>query len=560
MRMLCNAMIASANFTVKSNGTELQPPLQPPLQSPPSPSPPSPSAPPQPRSPLEELGERQSGQASDKNTQQENMETEPLQSRTGQALLERTARATELESELRAAVASRATVEFELRAEKASRADVAQELLAEKAVRRDLDQKLAALERSNQAAKHEIQKLRGNLTVSTAQVATQSGAGRVDEYSTGTDTAEQVSVLKGSLEKLNGKRDIHGIGQIDIDSILHQVFTWLREESDLYVLKPDGYDDSATGFLRGEAEAKVFAAFKAAGVLRPHPSVDDSMFRATHGAAIPRGTGVQHVDLEEFQSLLGLDPHSKSLVMLNPHSPRQERCLATPPQTGTPTGCDSGRRPVPGGHRFAIGGQRLKGENRTPVKCALEPVAPGERVLQLNMDALQASVAKHNSYAPRISRPSPRSPRLARGRYGRYGRPSVQAHSDGSGSLPAGLNDLVDRGVIGVLKPKLVVNWDLDHLQQRRPDTSAEVSTGRSDRATASAQSSIASLHSSSSRTSMLRSSGVPAPLGLPTYRGLLDAGPSLSDLVPADDLPPPMGIAHVDHKFDKSPARSLQL
>ncbi len=428
-------------------------------------------------------------------------------------------------------------LESKLQAEKASRANVGRELAAEKQLRKGLEEKVAAMERANELLADELKRLQASLYVSTEEVETQFGPGQVDRYSTGTDTTEHPSVVKEALEKLNGERNSYGIGQVDIDAVLHQVFTWLWAESDLYVLKPDGYRDSGTGHVRGDAEAKVLAAFAAAGPLRPHPSVDDSWFRAPHGATIPRGEGVQHVDLGDFQSSLGLERGSGSLVMLSPNSSRQRRSMATPPQSP-----NSGRRPVLGSHRFEVGSQQIKGEKRTPVPCALLPVAPGERVLQLNIEAVHESVARCNSQMRLNSRGSPRSPRL-KSRGSPRGRPSLQAHSDGSGSLPSALNELVHNGVIGALKPKLVVNWDLDHLQQRRPDSSSTFSRGRHDHSTAPA--SAQASRSLCSQPSLVRSSAVPVQSKGPTSRGLLGAGMPLSDMVPADQLPPPMQISN---------------
>jgi hypothetical protein len=457
------------------------------------------------------------------------------------------------------------------------------ELSAEKAACAGLEQKVAELEIARQQDAQEIQELLQASQVPTSSVSSQSGPGNVDMYNLGTNSNDQVSILQETLQKLRGERGADGIGSVDIDAILDRVFAWLWEESDLYVLKPDGFQGSTVGFLHGDAEDKILAAFERAGPLRPHPTIDDAMYRTNHGTVIPRGTGVEHVDLGEFASLLGLEPGSNSLVMLNQYSPRHaQQRTATPPRS---LASADGRRPVPGGHRFAIGATRLKGENRTPVQPALAPVAPGERVVQLNMETVQASIAKRNSQMRLGSRGlvsgaasargasrgkgdrggvGARSPRSARVAKLAVGRPSLQAHSDGSGSLPAHFDELVQAGVIGSLTPKLVVNWDLDHLEQRRPDASAIPGRGESSNGLVAAQSSQASFYSysdrgglsaqSSTASLLLRSSGVPVPPSLPTSRGLLDAGPSLSDVIPGHELPPPMAIAHIEHKFAPNP------
>jgi len=354
------------------------------------------------------------------------------------------------------------------------------------------------------------------------------------------------------------------------------VFGWLWEESDLYVLKPEGYQPSeGSGFLRGDAEAKILAAFEGAGPLRPHPTIDDNMFRDNHGRIIPRGSGVQHLDLGEFVSHLGLEG-SNSLVMLNQFAPRQKH-LATPPRTPTtprtaqsPKGGGAagsgsgGRRPVPGGHRFAIGGQRLKGENRTPVKQALAPVAPGERVMQLNMETIQLSIAQRNSQM-RLGNAGPArgnfSARSARAR--RVGAPSYQAHSDGSGALPAHFDDLERDGYIHALTPKLVVNWDLDFLERRRPDASATIGAAKGSSLLASNDVSYQNrsdrpFGQSSTASMGLRLSGTGS---MPTQRGLLDSGSSMFDTIgSAGDVAPPLSIAHVEHKFEVSPEYTLRV
>ena len=412
----------------------------------------------------------------------------------------------------------------------------------------------------------------------TASVSVQAGSGDVDAYTKGSEVNAQVSVLKEALNKLHGKFDAYGIGSTDIDAILGTVFGWLWEESDLYVLKPDGYQPGeGSGFLRDGAQAKIMAVFEGAGPLRPHPTIDDNMFRDNHGRVIPRGSGVQHVDLGEFVSHLGLEG-SNSLVMLDQFTARQKR-LATPPRTPvsprtvrqeSPRGevgrragtAPSGRRPVPGGHRFAIGAQRLKGENRTPVKQALAPVAPGERVMQLNMEVIHQSIAHRNSHM-RLGNTGP-----ARGNFSarsaahsrlsprrNVGRPSYQAHSDGSRALPEHFEELERDGYIHALTPKLVVNWDLDHMERRWPDTSATAvrPDGHSSSTSLMSPSDarLAAFGQSSTGSLGLRSSGVPVPPIMPTQRGLLDSGSSLFDTIgAAANAAPPLSIAHVEHKF----------
>lgn len=83
---------------------------------------------------------------------------------------------------------------------------------------------------------------------------------------------------------------------MDVEGTLSLVFRWLWDESDLYIVKPEGCI-SAIGFEKGGADKAVLRAFHDAGRLRPHPSVG---LQSAPAAALEGGQGVEHMDFRSF--------------------------------------------------------------------------------------------------------------------------------------------------------------------------------------------------------------------------------------------------------------------